>query len=46
MSIGNEDLMITPELQKRIDEAREEYRTGKVVSLKSKEELHSFLDSL
>ena len=45
-SIGKEDLMITPELQKRIDEAREAYRTGNVVSVKSKEDLHTFLDSL
>ena len=45
-SIGKEDLMITPELHKRIDEAREAYRTGNVVSVKSNGELHSFLDSL
>lgn len=45
-SIGKEDLMLTPELQKRIDEAREAYRCGNVVSVKSKEDLHSFLDSL
>ena len=45
-SIGKEDLMITPELQKRIDEAREAFRTGNVVSVKSKEDLHSFLSSL
>ena len=45
-SIGKEDLMITPELQKRIDDAREAYRTGNVVSITSKEDLHSFLNSL
>lgn len=45
-SIGNEDLMISPELQKRIEEAREAYRNGNVLTVKSKEELHSFLDSL
>ena len=45
-SIGKEDLMITPELQKRIDEAREAFRIGNVVSVKSKEDLHSFLSSL
>ena len=45
-SIGKEDVMITPELQKRIDEAREAYKTGNVVSVKSKEDLHSFLNSL
>lgn len=45
-SVGKEDLMITPELQKKIDEARVAYRTGNVVSVKSNGELHSFLDSL
>ena len=45
-SIGKEDLMLTPELQKRIDEAREAYKSGNVVTVKSKEDLHSFLDSL
>lgn len=45
-SVGDEDLMITPELQKRIDEAREAFKKGDVVSLKSKEDLHSFLESL
>ena len=45
-SIGKEDLMITPELQKRIDDARKAYRTGNVVSITSKEDLHSFLNSL
>lgn len=46
VNVGKEDLMITPELQKRIDEAREEYRNGNYVSCKTKEELHSFLESL
>ena len=45
-SVGEEDLTLTPELQKRIDEARASYRTGNVVSAKTKEELHSLLDSL
>lgn len=45
-SVGDEDLMITPDLQKRIDEAREAFKNGDVVSLKSKEDLHSFLESL
>lgn len=46
VNVGKEDLMISPELQKRIDEAREEYRNGNYVSCKTKEELHSFLESL
>lgn len=45
-SIGREDLMITPELQQRINEARDAYRCGDVISVKSKQDLHSFLDSL
>lgn len=46
VNVGKEDLMITPALQKRIDEAREEYRNGNYVSCKTKDELHSFLESL
>ena len=45
-SVGREDLMITPELQKRIDEARKAYKEGNYVSCRTKEELESFLDSL
>lgn len=30
VSIGNEDLMITPELQVRIDEARKAYQVRKI----------------
>jgi hypothetical protein len=41
-----EALIITPELQKRIDEARKAYRDGKCVSCRTKEELRAFLDSL
>jgi antitoxin (DNA-binding transcriptional repressor) of toxin-antitoxin stability system len=46
INVGKEELIITPELQKRIDEARKAYRDGKCVSCRTKEELHSFLDSL
>lgn len=45
-SIGREDLMITPELQKHIDKARKAYQEGDCVSCRTKEELESFLDSL
>lgn len=31
LSIGNEDLMLTPEMDKRIEEARAEYRAGKTL---------------
>ncbi|MBD5300222.1 MAG: hypothetical protein K2K65_01715 [Duncaniella sp.] len=45
-SVGRDDLMITPELQKRIDEARKSYTEGKCVSCRTKDELEAFLDSL
>lgn len=37
---------ITPELQQRIDEARKEFRKGNCISLRSKEELNAFFESL
>ncbi len=46
VSVGEEDLMISPTLEKRIEEARKAYRDGNYVSCKTKEELDSFLDSL
>lgn len=46
VDVGKEELMITPELQKRIEEARKEYRNGNYVACRTKEELNSFLDSL
>ena len=45
-SIGKEDLMITPELQNRIDEARKSYREGRCVTCRTPEELDAYLDSL
>ncbi|MDR2816472.1 MAG: hypothetical protein LBB62_07205 [Proteiniphilum sp.] len=44
--VYDSDFVITPEMEKRIEEGRREYRQGKTVSLKTKEELHSFLESL
>lgn len=35
VKVGREDLMITPELQARIDKAREEIKSGKCVTLKA-----------
>ncbi|MDE6267461.1 MAG: hypothetical protein K2M04_00050 [Muribaculaceae bacterium] len=46
VSIGREDLMITPELQARIDEARRSYAEGKSTVCTSKEEIEAFLNSL
>ena len=37
---------ITPELQAKIDRAREEYRTGETLHFESKEEMHAWLDAL
>ena len=42
--IENEDLPITPELQARIDKAREEIKAGNCVTLSSKEELEAYLE--
>ena len=44
--VGREDLMITPELQARIDKAREEIKSGKCVTLKSSEDIDAYFDSL
>lgn len=46
VNVGKEDLMITPALQKRIDEAEKNCREGRCVTCRTKEELHAFLDSL
>lgn len=46
VKIGKEDLMITPELEKRIEEVHRAYRNGECTSVKSHEELDRFLDSL
>ena len=46
VKVGREDLMITPELQARIDKAREEIKSGKCVTLKSREDIDAYFDSL
>ena len=46
VKVGREDLMITPELQARIDKAREEIKAGKCVTLKSSEDIDAYFDSL
>ena len=43
VKVGREDLMITPELQARIDKAREEIKSGKCVTLKSSEDIDCLL---
>lgn len=44
MSGNNNDISI--KLQKAIDIAREEYREGKCIVCRNKQELHALLDSL
>jgi antitoxin (DNA-binding transcriptional repressor) of toxin-antitoxin stability system len=46
VKVGREDLMITPELQARIDKAREEIKSGKCATLKSSEDIDAYFDSL
>lgn len=46
VKVGREDLMITPELQARIDKAREEIKSGMCVTLKSSEDIDAYFDSL
>lgn len=46
VSVGREDLMITPELQARIDEAEKNCREGHCTVCSTPEELDLYLDSL
>lgn len=43
---GEDELIITPELRARIEEAEREYREGRCVTCKNREELGALLDSL
>lgn len=44
--INDSDITITPELEKKIEEARRQYRDRETTVCNTKEELHRFLDSL
>lgn len=46
MSMGREDLTITPALQKRIEDAEKACRDGHCVSCSTREELDVFFNSL
>lgn len=46
VNVGREDLMITPALQKRIEEAEAACREGRCVTCSTIEELDAHLDSL
>ena len=44
--IDDDDLTITPELQARIDKAREEIKAGNCITLKSRADIDAYFDSL
>ena len=44
--VSDSDITITSELEKKIEEARKQYRNEETISCKSPKELHDFLDSL
>ena len=46
VSVGREDLMITPELQARIDEVERACREGRCVTCRDEAEPDGYLDSL
>ena len=46
VSVGKEDLMITPDLQKRIDKARQDFKEGKTLHFDNAESLHRWMDEL
>jgi hypothetical protein len=46
VSVGKENVVITPELQQRIDEAETACREGRCVTCKTKNELVEFIESL
>ena len=46
VAITSEEQTITPKLQTKIDQARQEYKDGKFISCSTHEQLHTFLDAL
>lgn len=44
--VSDSDITITPELEKKIEEARRQYRNGDIISCKNAEEAMKFLESL
>ena len=44
--VSGDDLMLSPELEKRLEEGRRQYQEGNVTTCSTKEELNGFLDSL
>jgi hypothetical protein len=46
VKIGNEDLSLSPELQKRIDDVHQAFKSGDYTACSTPKELDSFLNSL
>lgn len=46
MPVYDDDFVMSPELEARIEEGMRQYREGNTVKCSNKEELHAFLDSL
>lgn len=44
--VYEEDFVLSPELEKRIAEGRQQYKEGKVTACTTKEELNKFLETL
>lgn len=44
--ISDEDFVVTPELEKRLEEGRRQYREGKTISCKNAKEAANFLEAL
>lgn len=44
--VEKDDLTITPELQAKIDKARQEYKEDRTISVRSHEELDTLFESL
>lgn len=45
-SLGTEDVSISPNLQKRIDEVRKAYRNSECILCKTPKDIKDYLDSL
>jgi len=44
--VSEDDLTITPELAAKIEKARQEYRKGKTISLKTHEDIDRYFESM
>lgn len=44
--VYEEDFVLSPEVEERLEEGRRQYKAGNVTTFKTKEELNKFLDTL